>query len=268
MNIQVVGSAGITESCINAVLRYLQFGDQISRVLILTNEQYHALILYIEEDEVVAVRTGFSSGYSGEGPRGLAFTLSLLNEYEIAIEEYDVKRNILEKINSGHLSNSELEKIEKTRPVIPISWRKYIYDHDKKQLNEEAFLKHFPPVIPFSIIDPRLFDLALSFWDALGDKIFTGYKRLEDAIREHCHLDEYGSKLFKKAFLEDDSILHWPGLNSGEAVGRANLFIAMYSKTTSCLNKLVNNSLKSITYHRILAKVKKCNIANCSYVTT
>jgi len=228
MNIHFVGNDGLTESCINAILRYLQFGDHILKALILTSEQDHALILYIEDDEIVAVRTGFTSGYPGEGPRGLAFVLSLLEKLEITIEEYDVKRNILEKINSGHLSNSELEKIEKLRPIIPIRWKKYIYDHDKNQLNKEALLKRFPPVIPFSIIDPRLFDLALSFWDAPGDKIFNGYKKLEDAIREHCHLDEYGSKLFKKAFLGDNSILHWPGLTSGEAVGRANLFIAMY----------------------------------------
>ncbi|MGB5685729.1 MAG: TIGR02391 family protein [Candidatus Electrothrix sp.] len=228
MNIHFVGNDGLTESCINAVLRYLQFGDQISKALVLTCEQYHALILYIEDDEVVAVRTGFSSGYPGEGPRGLAFVLSLLEKLEITIEEYDVKRNILEKINSGHLSNSELKNIEKAKPVIPPRLRKYIYDHDKNLLNEEAVLERFPLVIPFSIIDPRLFDLALSFWDAPGDKIFTGYKRLEDAIREHCHLDEYGNNLFKKAFLGENSILHWPDLTPGEAVGRANLFIAMY----------------------------------------
>lgn len=229
MNIQFVGNKGVTASCINAVLRYLQFGDHISKTLILTSDQYHALILYIEDYEVVAVRTGFSSGYPGEGPRGLAYILSLLNEQEVPIIECDVKRNILEKINSARLSESELKNIEETKEAPPSRWLDYIYAFDNNySKNKKLLLERFPPVIPFSIIDPRLFDLALSFWDAPGDKIFNGYKRLEDVIREHCHLDEYGSKLFNKAFLGDNSILHWPGLNSGEAVGRANLFTAMY----------------------------------------
>ncbi len=69
----------------------------------------------------------------------------------------------------------------------------------------------------------------MSFWDAPNDKIFAGYRRLEDIIRKRCNLDEHGSKLFKSAFLGEDSFLYWPDLTSGEATGCANLFIAMYS---------------------------------------
>ena len=47
--------------------------------------------------------------------------------------------------------------------------------------------------------------------------------------RERCGLSEHGSKLFKKAFLGDKAALIWPDLDSGESVGRANLFIATYS---------------------------------------
>jgi hypothetical protein len=228
MKIQFVGTAGITQSCIKAVLRYLQFGDQLLKVLIITSEQRHALILYTEYDEIIAVKSGFSSGYIGEGPRGLACILLLLHEKGIEIEEYNVKRTILEKINSSHLSESDLNKIESSDPVGALRWHEYIYDYMEHYSDKENLLNRFPAVIPFSIIDSRLFDLSMSFWDAPDDKIFTGYKRLEEAIRNRCKLDEHGSSLFKKAFLGDNSILSWPNLTSGEAVGRANLFIAMY----------------------------------------
>ena len=40
MEIQFIGVAGITELCIKAVLRYLQFDDLLSKVLVITNDKY------------------------------------------------------------------------------------------------------------------------------------------------------------------------------------------------------------------------------------
>ena len=62
MEIQFAGKAGITQSCINAILRYLQFNDSLSKVLIITNKQSHALVLYTEDHEIIAIKSGFSSG--------------------------------------------------------------------------------------------------------------------------------------------------------------------------------------------------------------
>lgn len=227
MEIQFAGIAGITQQCIDAVLRYLQYGGSIKKIVILTNNHNHALVLYTEQAEVVAIKAGFASGYPGEGPRGFAYILTLLNTLEIEINEYDIARNVIEKIDCSRLTDSELDKIVNSRPVRPTRWRNYIYDLENKYSTKEL-LARFPYVIPFSIIDSRLFDLSASFWDAPGDKILQGFKRLEDVIRERCELDNHGSKLFQKAFLGDKSILLWPGLNTGEITGRANLFISTY----------------------------------------
>ncbi len=227
MEIQFAGIAGITQHCIDAVLRYLQFGDSITKLLILTNNHNHALVLYTEQDEVIAIKAGFASGYPGEGPRGLAYILTLLNTLEIEINEFDVAKKVIEKIDCSCLTDSELDKIVNSRPVRPTRWRTYIYDYGNKYSTKEL-LARFPHVIPFTIIDSRLFDLSVSFWDAPGDKILQGFKRLEGLIRERCDLDDHGSKLFQKAFLGDKSILLWPGLNTGEITGRANLFISTY----------------------------------------
>ena len=250
MEIQFVGEAGITQSCVNAVLRYLQFTDTFSKALILSCNHFHALILYTEDHEVIAVRSGFLSGYSGEGPKGLAYILSLLDEHETEIEEYEVKRKVMEKVNGSRLKIAELEKIENSRPVRPSRWRgDYVFVYKDKYLKKENRINRFPHTIPYSIIDPRIFDLATSFWKSSGDTILTGYKRLESVIRERCGLSEHGSKLFRKAFLGDKAVLGWPGLNSGEIVGRANLFIAAYS---AFRNPRAHNEIKENSKNQLL----------------
>ncbi len=226
--LQFVGLVGITESCIDAVLRYLQYGDIISRVLIITCDQSHALILYMETDEVVVVKSGFSSGYGGEGPHGFAYVLALLHAYEIDIEEYVVNNSIIENIDSSQLTYSELQKIEDSRPVRPARWYDYIYVFGEKFDSKMRLWQNFPNVIPYSIIDPRLFDLAITFWEAPSDKIMLGYRKLEDIVRSRCGIEEHGTKLFSKAFRENTSILYWPDINSAEQAGRANLFIGTF----------------------------------------
>lgn len=250
MEIQFVGEVGITQSCINAVLRYLQFADAISKALIISCNHYHALILYTGDNEVIAVRSGFTSGYPGEGPKGLAYILSLLDEFEIEIEEYEVKQKVMEKINGSRLKQVELEKIENSGPVRPARWRgDYVFVYKDKYLKKENLINKFPHIIPYSIIDPRILDLAISFWKSPGDTILTGYKRLESVIRERCGLSEHGSKLFKKAFLSDKALLGWPGLDSGESVGRANLFISAYS---AFRNPRAHNEIKEKSKDQLL----------------
>ena len=101
MNIQFAGIDGITESCVNAVLRHIQFGEKIFKVFILSYNQSHALILFTESYETIAIRSGFSSGYPGEGPGGFAYVLSLLREFDIEIEEYYVAKEVIDKIDNG-----------------------------------------------------------------------------------------------------------------------------------------------------------------------
>ena len=226
--LQFVGMAGITESCTNAVLRYLQYGDVISRVLIITSEQNHALILHMESDGVVAVKSGFSSGYHGEGPHGFAYVLALLHTYDVDIEEYLVNESIIEKIDGARLTYSELKKIEESRPVRPARWYDYIYVYKNEFKNKLKLWGKFPNVIPYSIIDLRLFDLAITFWEAPDDKILSGYRKLEDIVRSRCDIEEHGTKLFSKAYMGNSSILYWPDINSVEEAGRANLFIGTF----------------------------------------
>jgi hypothetical protein len=58
--IQYLGISGLSTSCLNAVRRFVQFGDKINEARILTSSERHALLLHVNEDEVVAVKAGFT----------------------------------------------------------------------------------------------------------------------------------------------------------------------------------------------------------------
>jgi hypothetical protein len=66
--IEYYGIAGGSHDCQDAVTRLLQFGDLILRVRILSNSNYHGLLITEEAGDRVAIKFGFSSGYGGTGP--------------------------------------------------------------------------------------------------------------------------------------------------------------------------------------------------------
>src|SRR6266567_6139911 len=87
--IEYVGLPGITGECKAAVMRLIQFGDRITRARILTHSHHHCLLLSVNCDDIVAVKSGFGSGYMGEGSHGFSFVLALLKAHGAEIEEHD-----------------------------------------------------------------------------------------------------------------------------------------------------------------------------------
>jgi hypothetical protein len=69
--ISYVGLGGISLTCAKAVMSILVSGDDIQKATILTSNNAHGFLLQIGEDDLVAVKSGFSSGYKGEGPSAL-----------------------------------------------------------------------------------------------------------------------------------------------------------------------------------------------------
>jgi hypothetical protein len=66
--IEYVGQPGVSKDCQDAVLRLLQYGDRVTQARILSSSRDHSLLLTVNGD-LVAVKSGFASGYLGEGPR-------------------------------------------------------------------------------------------------------------------------------------------------------------------------------------------------------
>jgi hypothetical protein len=226
--IEYVGLPGISEECRDAVLRLLQFGDKITHARILSSSGDHCLLLTINVGDVVAVKSGFSSGYRGEGPRTFSYVLQVLNAYGVEIEEYIVSAELIERLDKSSLTTADLEAIDAARPVRPSCWADYIFESPFEKNENGMLWEYFPPVIPFAIIDSRITDLAISFWEGADDRLLTGYRRLEDILRRRTGIDEHGTKLIAQAFGPKDCKLTWKDASESEHAGRMQLFVGAY----------------------------------------
>lgn len=99
------------------------------------------------------------------------------------------------------MTRADLERLEAARPRRPHRWHDYVFeDHHDKARSGTLWHYEFPPVVPFAVIDSRIMDLALFFWDGPDDKLAIGYRRLEDLVRERTRIAQHGTELFSKAF--------------------------------------------------------------------
>ncbi len=226
--IQYVGVPGSSKDCLDAVLRLLQYGDEVTRARILSCSSTYCLLLTFNVYDLVAIKSGFSSGYIGEGPRTFSYVLQILDVHKAEIDEYDVDEDLIERIDTSSLTVADIDNLDMARPIRPSRWPQYVSDSDRERRQHGTFWKEFPPVVPLAIIDPRIADLALFFWEGPDDRLLTGYRRLEDVVRKRTGIDEHGARLFSQAFLGDTPKLSWKGIDESAQKGRGNLFTATY----------------------------------------
>ncbi|CAH9057731.1 hypothetical protein PSECIP111951_01728 [Pseudoalteromonas holothuriae] len=224
------GLAGISQNCIDAVVEMIHFGRKINTVKILTcgsdHSCSHALLLNVDVDVDIAIKSGFTSGYSGEGPRSFAYILSLLRNFADDIDEYRVSRDFIRRINSSALTLQDLEWLVAQEPIRPQQWYEYIYDH---RHNNASWIDDFPAEIPLSLIDRRLLEVAISFKENPDHALMTGYRLLERLVKEKSGLTkETGAKLFSKAFTGENAPLYWDDLDGSESTGRANMYSSIF----------------------------------------
>ncbi len=226
--VQYVGNEGISADCYDAIKRFVQFGDRIGHIRLLTAGNYHAFQFSIDEKAVTFVRSGFSSGYSGEGPRVLAQALMLLEQLRPEmVEEVVVTEDLLSRLNNARLTQKDLALIEKNPPVRPYRIHEYVYPYRAHSTGERE-IKSLPVVMPWSIIDERLLQSALDFERDPDQSIFSGFRALEDIIRQRTGIHEHGLKLFAQAFANDSGPLYWKCQDAAEEKGRAQLFASIY----------------------------------------
>lgn len=226
--IQYAGLPGISEVCVQAIQRMLQYNDQIDSAKLLSNNHDHCLLLVVEEYDRVAVKSGFSSGYGGEGPRALARALQLLLDHGVDVEEVEVERAVLDRLDASGLTARDLEAIDAAQNVRPTRIYDYIYDAVGAVKSLGMHWSRFPAVLPYSIIDRRIADLALRFLEEPNDTLLQGFRRLEDTVRQRTESQEHGAKLFSQAFQGEGAKLTWQGIQPSELVGRVNLFTGAY----------------------------------------
>lgn len=228
--IEYLGADGITATCVSAIARLLQDWEVLRPAYLLSCGQQHAFIVTTHPSDTIAVKSGFTSGYGGEGPRGLSDAVALLESHEVDVEEHEVTNDFLNRLNQSCLLIDDIRALKSTDPIRPKRLDTYRLDHGRSyELANRNLSQKYPRSLPFRIVDPSIMDLAVQFDQNADSALTSAYRRLEDRVRERSGLTtESGSKLFTQAFLNSDSPLTWHVPDTAESKGRAQLFIAAY----------------------------------------
>lgn len=114
IDIKYEGSTRATQYCIDDFMKHLYGSRKITDMTILTCEKYHALMLCFENrDIVVFIKSGLTSGYSGEGPKGTSLIIRLAEEAGITIKEMKAAPSLFKRINSSRATVKDVEFIKK-----------------------------------------------------------------------------------------------------------------------------------------------------------
>lgn len=114
IDIKYEGSTRATQYCIDDFMKRLYGSRKITDMTILTCEKYHALMLCFENwDIVVFIKSGLTSGYSGEGPKGTSLIIRLAEEAGIIIKEMKAASSLFKRINSSRATVKDVEFIKK-----------------------------------------------------------------------------------------------------------------------------------------------------------
>jgi len=233
--IEYHGSPGITAHCLRAITRLLCAGDEIEKAWLLSAKfrdggGAHCFIMHTLCGGPVAIKSGFSSGYPGEGPKGLETALAILHLHRIDVEEYEVDNSVIERLDKSCLLVGDLEDCELARPTHPTKTADYMSLSCLDDPSYPVRQPHlYPPSVDLGLVDSRILDLALDLSKSPDRVITTAYRRLEDMIRDRTKLsNESGQRLMSKAFEGPDSILHWQDEHPAEQAGKVGLFKSVF----------------------------------------
>ena len=109
--IRYIGIHGDSQECLSAVEQLLQFRQFIPMGWLLTHKNDHAFLLLCGDGELLAIKQGFTSGYSGQGPKALARSLRILQILGTTIEEVEVHKHILSRLESSSLTEEDVRGI-------------------------------------------------------------------------------------------------------------------------------------------------------------
>lgn len=114
IDIKYEGSTSATQYCIDDFMKHLYGSRKIVDMTILTCENYHALMLCFEnQDYIVFIKSGLTSGYLGTGPNGTSLIIRLAEEAGIIIKELKAAPSLFKRINSSLATVKDVEFIKK-----------------------------------------------------------------------------------------------------------------------------------------------------------
>ena len=102
---EAIGVSGVTQPCLIALESVLSGPAPVQKVTVLTkNGNEHLIVLWQILDlpfTGVVVKSGFQSGYGGEGGRGFSLALCMIHEQRIPTEHLEVTPIVFNYIDSG-----------------------------------------------------------------------------------------------------------------------------------------------------------------------
>lgn len=229
--IQYLGTP-YTQDCLEAIGFILQTQSYIEKALLLSCVHEHAYLIKSHRNTYI-IRSGFTSGYQGEGPKGLASSLQLFLKHNIEVEEIHISKKLMKKLNQASLSDLDLDNILKAQYIRPIQRYEHIYSIYKTTDYQHYNDRYYPEILPFHLIDTRIFDLALKFNDDPNYSILTAYTRLEDIVK--VKIDDhslFSNNLLKTAFISDKqrkSIYSWNKNNENVSNALGCLFTNVFT---------------------------------------
>lgn len=226
--IEYHGVSGDSLGCRTAVFRLVQYGTRITDAHILTSGKFHCVLLSIDSGDPVAIRSGFASGYNGLGPTTFSEVLGVLHAVGANIDEYEVDSEVIKRIDKAALTAEDMRTIYSSHAIRPQRWPDYVLNDHWTDNEIHAQWHRFPCVIPFAVIDGRIMDLAVSFWEGPDDKLMKGFRRLEGIVRKRAGSEEYGLKLFQNAFSPDRGKLRWEHVQRPERTAKLDLMKGMF----------------------------------------
>lgn len=114
IDIKYEGSTGATQDCVDDFINRLYGIRKIKEMTILTHGEHHALMLTFESrDYIVFIKSGLTSGYLGEGPKGTSLIIRLAEESGISIKELAITAALLKRINSSLATEKDIDFIKK-----------------------------------------------------------------------------------------------------------------------------------------------------------
>ena len=260
--IQYHGQAGTTAYCQSAIERLLLCQPSLASALLLTSSDqtavFHAFILTTDTGIQIAIKSGFNSGYVGEGPRGLSDSLKLLDLHRLDIDEVEVPQEVTQRLNASCLTAKDMTMIKNAKKIRPYRFWDYVEPFNEYEQRQGNPWRDRPVDLPLPLIDDRLINEAIAFWDDPDGTLMKSFRKLETIVRGRLQAhgneteDWVGAKLFGRAFNGDDAPLSWPNIPNAERIGRTSLFTGAFSayrnrrahhEGSTCAHKLANEFL-------------------------
>jgi hypothetical protein len=156
LRIQYLGESGYPPLCLLAIDAILQDGCLPEKATIVSTppppweggrRQEHLFLFWNWwHFPLIIVPNGFSSGYSGEGPKAFSLAICMIRSKKIPLEGIFVTRSQFGNINEGRLGSIDapiLQKIKTRGELLPFPFPDWVSDEDEQLLERGQLWRKF-----------------------------------------------------------------------------------------------------------------------------